>query len=120
MNYDWGGNLIVTGSRMGVYSMPTDNNESTTPAKKKLIVRKGRSTGINDVAASQVKLIVTPNPTTGLATVKGVEVKSLVVYNVNGAQVAQSGNDTVDLSNLAAGIYFIKVNGGEAVRVIKK
>ena len=46
--------------------------------------------------------------------------KSLVVYNVNGAQVAQSGNDTVDLSNLAAGIYFIKVNGGEAVRVIKK
>lgn len=121
MQFDWGGNLVCTGSRMGIYSMPTDNNQNTTPAKKALIVRKGRTTGVNAVAdAQRVKIVVTPNPTSGLATVKGVEVTDLKVYNLNGALVARSNNESVDLSNLAAGVYLIKVNGGEAVRVIKK
>ena len=106
---------------MGIYSMPTEDNQNTTPAKKSLIVRKGRVTGVNAITnADNVKIIVTPNPTTGLATVKGVAVNDLKVYNINGALVAKSNNETVDLSNLAAGVYLIKVNGGEAVRVIKK
>ena len=121
INYDYAGNLLVSGNKLVILSMPTENNENTTPAKKRLIVRKGRTTGVNAIAdADNVKIVVTPNPTTGLVTVKGVEVNDLKVYSINGALVATSNEATVDLGNLAAGMYLIKVNGGEAVRVIKK
>ena len=45
IHYDWGGNLICSGDQMGVYSMPTDNNRHTTPAKMEYVVK----TGINTV-----------------------------------------------------------------------
>ncbi len=41
IHYDWGGNLICSGDQMGVYSMPTENNRHTTPAKKEYIVMTG-------------------------------------------------------------------------------
>ncbi len=41
IHYDWGGNLICSGDQMGVYSMPTENNRHTTPAKKAYVVTTG-------------------------------------------------------------------------------
>ena len=40
MAYDWGGNLVCAGKNIGIYSMPTANNSSTTPARKMLSVIK--------------------------------------------------------------------------------
>ncbi len=40
MAFDWGGNLLVAGSNLGVYSIPTTDNQSTTPARSVLTVTK--------------------------------------------------------------------------------
>ena len=40
MAFDWGGNLLVAGSNLGVYSIPTTDNQSTTPARSALTVTK--------------------------------------------------------------------------------
>jgi hypothetical protein len=41
MNFDFGGNLIVTGNKVAMYSIPTENNTHTTPAKSEYIVMTG-------------------------------------------------------------------------------
>ena len=45
MAFDWGGNLVCAGSNIGIYSIPTDNNQSTTPARKALSVVKHGQAG---------------------------------------------------------------------------
>ena len=40
MAFDWGGNLVCAGANIGIYSIPTDNNQSTTPARSALSVIK--------------------------------------------------------------------------------
>ncbi len=54
IHYDWGGNLICSGDKMGVYSMPTDDNRHTTPAKMEYIVK----TAINSVNMDTNKKVV--------------------------------------------------------------
>ena len=41
MAFDWGGNLVCSGSNIGIYSIPTNDNQSTTPAKSSLTITKG-------------------------------------------------------------------------------
>ena len=53
IHYDPAGNLICSGDQMGVYSMPTDDNRTTTPAKMAYVVTKGNPTGINTVNAGK-------------------------------------------------------------------
>ena len=53
MNFDYGGNLIVTGNKVAMYSIPTDNNENSTPAKKEYIVTKDDPTGITTTAVAK-------------------------------------------------------------------
>lgn len=40
MAFDWGGNLVCAGKNIGIYSIPTDDNQSTTPARSSLSVIK--------------------------------------------------------------------------------
>ena len=49
MAFDWGGNLVCSGSNIGIYSIPTNDNQSTTPAKAALTVTKGTSYIVGDV-----------------------------------------------------------------------
>ena len=49
MAFDWGGNLVCAGGNIGIYSIPTDNNQSTTPARSSLVVTKGAAFQIGDV-----------------------------------------------------------------------
>ncbi len=49
MAFDWGGNLVCSGSNIGIYSMPTDDNQSTTPAKAALTVTKAANYEPGDV-----------------------------------------------------------------------
>ena len=41
INFDYGGNMVCSGAKLGIYSLPTDDNQSTVPAKKALLVVKG-------------------------------------------------------------------------------
>ena len=49
MAFDWGGNLVCAGSNIGIYSMPTNDNQSTTPARSALLVTKGQAVTPGDV-----------------------------------------------------------------------
>ena len=49
MAFDWGGNLVCAGKNIGIYSIPTDDNQSTTPARKALTVTKGQAYTLGDV-----------------------------------------------------------------------
>ena len=49
MAFDWGGNLVCAGKNIGIYSIPTDDNQSTTPAKSTMTVTKGTGYIIGDV-----------------------------------------------------------------------
>ncbi|MCQ2284833.1 MAG: fibronectin type III domain-containing protein, partial [Bacteroidales bacterium] len=69
-----------------------------------------------------------PNPTTGMVQVSSskFQVSSVDVYDVYGKLLktdAMIGNNTVDLSSYAAGVYFLRVsteNGVVTKRVVKK
>lgn len=121
MNFDYAGNLIISGASVGIYAVPTEENITTVPAKKNLWVRKGYTTGIEDnTIANDVKVVASPNPTDGMVTISGVEVMKVEVFNAGGSLVVRGNDANVDLSNLAPGVYFVKVNGDKVVRVIKK
>jgi len=50
MTFDYGGNLVASGAKVGIYSMPTDDNENTTPARKALtVVKAGKPAATGDV-----------------------------------------------------------------------
>ena len=49
MAFDWGGNLVCAGAGIGIYSIPTTDNQSTTPARKSLTVTKGSTHKAGDV-----------------------------------------------------------------------
>ena len=123
--FDYAGNLYAVsnaGERLSVWAMPTSNNSCITPAKKSLVLNSVY-TGIEDV---EVTARIAPNPTTGLIHISATaEIENVEVYDIAGAQVmrvAHVGAHTVsiDLSDLASGIYFVRVNDSKAVKVIKR
>ena len=49
-----------------------------------------------------------PNPTTGILTIEGVK-GTTEVYNIYGERIATTVSTTIDLSQAARGIYFVRV-----------
>ena len=49
MAFDWGGNLVCAGGNVGIYSIPTNDNQSTTPAKSSLLITKAQASSMGDV-----------------------------------------------------------------------
>lgn len=76
-------------------------------------------TGIKTIAANDV-IAIFPNPTSGILNINAIEANSSVeVFNVIGDKVYTSslvkGNNTVDLSSLANGAYFVKLNSNNQI-----
>ncbi|MBQ0114371.1 MAG: hypothetical protein KBT10_00625 [Bacteroidales bacterium] len=61
MTFDYAGNLIASGSNVGIYSIPTENNCNTTPARKALTVTKTKSKTLTDVTGDGKTDIVDVN-----------------------------------------------------------
>lgn len=68
----------------------------------------GTTLGTSDIVAQSS--VVYPNPSNGIVTVSGVEVTSLAIFNLLGAKVASSNNQTIDTSALAKGNYLLMIN----------
>ncbi|MCH4156812.1 MAG: T9SS type A sorting domain-containing protein, partial [Muribaculaceae bacterium] len=81
-----------------------------------------KASGVNSVLNdAAVRLSVYPNPTTGIINITSPEpVKVVNVFNSTGAVVAHSTQASVDLSGLTNGIYFVKVNNLNTVKVVKR
>ena len=68
---------------------------------------------VDEMLANDIE--VYPNPTTGMLNIANAEGKSIVVINALGQVVAHidnaAENQTIDLSRLCDGTYFVKVDG---------
>ena len=72
-----------------------------------LAVQIGTNSVIAAYAAS-AELLIHPNPTTGTLTVEGVE-GTVMVYDIYGRLVLTTNTNTLDISQSATGIYFVRV-----------
>lgn len=79
MHFDYAGNLVATGNKLAIYSMPTDDNQATTPAKKSLIVVKREVTAVNDVDAAKTVANVRYVNVAGMVSDKPFEGVNIVV-----------------------------------------
>ncbi|MBU2929429.1 T9SS type A sorting domain-containing protein [Winogradskyella psychrotolerans] len=83
--------------------------------------------GTPDYTEDDQAMAVYPNPTSGLLHVdlKDAAVTQVAVYNVSGAKVMTfNGTETLDLSNLASGIYVLRIQDSNNVvgfkRIVKQ
>lgn len=118
MAFDYAGNLVVAHQGVSVLSVPTDDNVCTVPAKKSFIINAGA--GITDINVAPT-LTISPNPTAGRVHIDSPEaIKSVRVFSISGALVDEGFSADMDLSRLPKGIYIVKVNNLNGVRVIKR
>ncbi|MES2514506.1 MAG: T9SS type A sorting domain-containing protein [Bacteroidota bacterium] len=87
-----------------------------------MIVKDG-SVGVKTIAANDA-ISIFPNPTSGILNINAIEVNSSVeVFNVIGDKVYTStlvkGNNVIDLSGLANGAYFVKLNSNNQITTKK-
>ena len=72
---------------------------------------------------SEVAFVVYPNPAGSYVTIESVEAADVKIYSINGQMISQQniteGINTIDMSGLKAGMYFINVNG-TMVKIVKK
>lgn len=101
---DQNGKERTAGMMPGAYAI----TESEIPS-----IPTGVITTVEDTAHS-LRLIKTGN---GVYTVKGAT-EGIAVYTVNGAAVAATSEDTIDISSFANGLYIIK-SGNTVFKVIK-
>ena len=104
-----------------VYSITNEAPKAITPAKSTI---KVIGSGVNTVETASA-LNVYPNPATDVVYVEaGEDIESIAIFNLTGAMVSAQANvegskATINVSNLAAGSYIVKVNK-KAVQLIKK
>ncbi|SCY43806.1 Por secretion system C-terminal sorting domain-containing protein [Nonlabens sp. Hel1_33_55] len=77
-----------------------------------------------DTDAPEMAINIYPNPSTGLFTIDSDQPVSYKVFNLNGQLINESAtsisNNTVDISNAAKGLYFIKLNTNDGQTITKK
>ena len=75
--------------------------------------------GINGIGELQDKtMLVYPNPTTGVFRITHVNKAVISVYGLDGSllkQVTSDGNSQIDLSEMAEGVYLLKLNSDNQV-----
>lgn len=84
-----------------------------------LEVVAGQHAGIDDITA-QVALY--PNPTTGILNILADGLQEVSVLDINGRNVMTFNNSVIDMSDLANGVYFVRVitnNGISTQKIIK-
>ena len=79
---------------------------------------------INNITENnEVAFVLYPNPTENYVTIESAKEAEVKIYSVNGQMLSQQnfseGINTIDISNLNAGMYFVSVNG-TMVKIVKK
>ena len=112
MAFDYGGNLVCSGSSLGVYSIPNDRNETLVPARKSYAVVNS----IDAPHANADKAVKYDAQSRTLTAGNGV--RGITVYDASGAKVLSSAGSTLSLSSLVPGVYMVKAGGDKAVKIM--
>ena len=108
-------NPTITYNLEGVYdvSLTVSNGTSTNTSVKTDYIAVDHVTGISNLDGSGVNVF--PNPSSGKVYFTGVQNASVKVYNATGTVVAsfkELKDNTIDLSGVENGIYFISIEQG--------
>ena len=124
------GGGVVTGVLAGtdIISYTVDNGCGTATASKEIVVNDC-STGINTLSTVPVTGIY-PNPATSVINIEWTNLQnrnSLVITDITGRELYKAspvgntgGSLQVDVTALAAGVYFVKFNGSEVKKFVKE
>jgi PKD repeat protein len=82
---------------------------------------------ISNTSNLENEVSIFPNPSNGLFTISLKEFNSKLSYIITDllgnniqAKTIQTGKSTIDIRNLSAGIYFVKIEGYKPIRIIKE
>ena len=117
MNFDYAGNLVVSGNcGFVIYTLPTDNNVTTTPAKRSLAVSKvdGPITNIED--AEFTAKVYSNNGAIFVETEVG---NGIEIYTVLGQRLfsATATSNITAINNISANIVLVRV-ANQTVKVV--
>jgi hypothetical protein len=105
------------------YTFYNDNNASD--ATSVIFKFDSGNVGIEDNITEAVNLKVYPNPTTGQLKIDNgqLTIKNIEIFDIVGKRLSRftfhSSHIEIDISHLAAGIYFLKVDG-KMFKVVKE
>ncbi|MDP2388053.1 MAG: T9SS type A sorting domain-containing protein [Bacteroidota bacterium] len=103
---------------LGIRGAGTATGSGTMVKLDDVSITKVVPVGVKENVLTAEAITVFPNPNNGVFTIRALENNSSVeVYNIIGEKVYTSnmskGYNTVELANLAAGSYIVKVKSGE-------
>ena len=77
--------------------------------------------GVNDYTFNN-RIKVYPNPTNGILNISNTNnIKEIVIYNITGVKVKTfKATQTLDISELSTGLYFLKTDTGIVEKIVKK
>ena len=85
--------------------------ESAEPLSNEEIIVKNKNT-------------IYPNPSSGSITILGIyEKQAYKIYNLMGAEVLKGSinfNENIEIQHLKRGLYFLKLENGNAIKFIRK
>lgn len=127
--FDFAGNLYAVsnvGERLGVWAMPTSDNICKTPAKKSMVINIG-TVNVEDAVTETNKISIYPNPATDFINITaGEQINEISIFAISSGSLVQktqgtgTNNASIDISDLSAGVYLVKVNSATPVKIIKK
>ncbi len=115
MSFDYAGNLVCSGSSLGIYSIPDEANETIVPARSAFAIVNGIESPVVNHNGE-----VSYNPET--RTLQGGEgVKEIAVYDTAGTRIAVVNGRSLSLAGATPGVYIVKVNGNAGgVKILVK
>ncbi|MBR6520915.1 MAG: N-acetylmuramoyl-L-alanine amidase [Paludibacteraceae bacterium] len=119
MTLDYAGNLVVTGDNVvRIYTVPTDNNVTVTPAKRSLVVGKGELDP-TEVENNELSAVVYSN--NGTIFVEAEAGAMIEVYTMLGQRLfaAEATTTMTAIGNVPANIVLVRVNN-QVVKVAVK
>lgn len=104
----------VTGNTSNTYTLNNLTADATVTVEFEI------PTGLNNTEAN---ITISPNPTKGILNIVADGSYNINILDVTGkivaSQTMNNNNQTIDLSNLANGVYYIRLSNQTATKVVK-
>jgi uncharacterized repeat protein (TIGR01451 family) len=77
---------------------------------------------VSSIVSSENSFSLFPNPSTGIFTFKDTKnLNTVEVYSILGEKIlSQTNQKTINLSGFGKGVYFVRVNGGVVLKMVKE